>query len=114
MLPKSQRLNLAKPENRNFYRSFRVITLPSLKVYWEKAAENETPKQAVVVGRKVSLLAVVRNVIKRQNYALIQRLLQEEKTLQKQHLVIVVLRKVEEKQYLVELTQAFQQLKTLS
>ena len=113
MLPKSQRLNLAKPGNQDFYRSFRVITLPSLKVYWEQVLESETPKQAVVVGRKVSLLAVVRNVIKRQNYDLVQALLQEY-TLQNLHLVVVVTRKVERERYLIELTNAFQQLKTLS
>jgi ribonuclease P protein component len=113
MLPKSQRLNLAKPGNQDFYRSFRVVTLPSLKVYWERVLENESPKQAVVVGRKVSLLAVVRNVIKRQNYDLVQELLHKN-SLQNYHLVVVVTRKVEREQYLAELTKAFQQLKTLS
>ena len=113
MLPKSQRLNLAKPGNQDFYRSFRVITQPSIKVYWDKAPEGVAAQQAVVVGRKVSLLAVVRNVIKRQNYDLLQELLKEFE-LQNLHLVVVVKLKVSREQYLSELTQAFQQLKTLS
>lgn len=113
MLPKSQRLNLAKPGNQEFYRSFKVITLPSLKVYWEKVASEIEPQQAVVVGRKVSLLSVVRNIIKRQNYDLVSELLQEFTALPF-NLVVVVLRKVDREHYLTELRQAFEQLKKLS
>lgn len=113
MLPKSQRLNLAKPENQDFYRSFKTVVQPSLKVYWKKTSEGEEPQQAVVVGRKVSLLAVVRNVIKRQNYDFLQQLLQES-SVKNLQLVVVVTRKVQSEQYLAELTAVFQYLQTHS
>lgn len=109
MLPKSQRLNLANPENQDFYRAFRVITEPNLKVYWHKISSDNTSHQAVVVGKKVSLLAVVRNKLKRQVYQLLEKFLQD-KPLLLYDLVVVVTRKSERSDYQTDLAHALAQL----
>ncbi|HCC84551.1 MAG TPA: hypothetical protein DEP87_02620 [Candidatus Pacebacteria bacterium] len=130
MLSKSQKLNLALPENRDFYRSLRSFRSQNLRLFFgldqsrtsfqPQAPTQLTPvlkppkktglKVAVVVGKKVSLSAVTRNQIRRQIYEILSQklIVGLPPTLSK--LVVVVSQKSENPTYAAEITRLIQNL----
>jgi|GEM_PF-6204164 len=68
MLRKTRKLNLSWEANRYFYREYRIFRGNGLTVYSQPIENLTAPRLTIVVGKKVSKLAVIRNEIKRQLY----------------------------------------------
>ena len=68
MLRKTRKLNLSWDNNRYFYREFKIFRGVGLNIYFRHNNQLDESKMSVVVGKKVSKLAVTRNSIKRSLY----------------------------------------------
>lgn len=70
MLPKKNRLNLKKQNNRNLFRK-KIIESESIK-YFADNSKNSNFKSAVVVSKKAYNKAFQRNKLRRKLYQIIQ------------------------------------------
>jgi ribonuclease P protein component len=73
MLRKTRKLNLSWPENQQFFREFSIYRSPSLTIYYRVTDLAGKARLSVVVGKRISNSAVVRNKLKRQLYISVQQ-----------------------------------------
>lgn len=74
MLRKTRKLNLSWQNNQFFYQNFAIFRGLGLTIYHRPLLEGEKSRISVVVGKKNSRSAVVRNKLKRKLYFLVEKL----------------------------------------